>query len=96
MTMWWIRRRNLEIHIELDEEAKTLTVSDTGIGMNRDEIIAGLGHDRQVGGEGISSRRWRTSRMTRPQSSGSSASASTRLLWWRNRWMSYRALSGPE
>jgi len=34
---------DLEIHIELDEEAKTLTVSDTGIGMNREEIIAGLG-----------------------------------------------------
>ena len=33
----------LEIHIEFDEEAKTLTISDTGIGMNRDEIIAGLG-----------------------------------------------------
>ena len=34
---------DLEIHIELDEEAKTLTISDTGIGMNRDEVIAGLG-----------------------------------------------------
>lgn len=34
---------DLEIHITLDEEAKTLTVSDTGIGMNREEIIAGLG-----------------------------------------------------
>ena len=34
---------DLEIHIELDEEAKTLKISDTGIGMNRDEIIAGLG-----------------------------------------------------
>lgn len=34
---------DLEIHIELDEEAKTLRVSDTGIGMNREEIIAGLG-----------------------------------------------------
>ncbi len=34
---------DLEIHIELDEAAKTLTVSDTGIGMNRAEIIAGLG-----------------------------------------------------
>ncbi len=34
---------DLEIHIEFDEDAKTLTVSDTGIGMNRDEIIAGLG-----------------------------------------------------
>ena len=34
---------DLEIHIKLDEEAKTLTISDTGIGMNRDEVIAGLG-----------------------------------------------------
>ena len=34
---------DLEIHIEFDEEAKTLTISDTGIGMNRDEVIAGLG-----------------------------------------------------
>ena len=34
---------DLEIRIEFDEEAKTLRVSDTGIGMNRDEIIAGLG-----------------------------------------------------
>ncbi len=34
---------DLEIHIELDEAAKTLTISDTGIGMNHDEIIAGLG-----------------------------------------------------
>ncbi len=33
----------LEIHIELDEEKKTLKISDTGIGMNRDEIIDGLG-----------------------------------------------------
>ncbi len=33
----------LEIHIEIDEDANTLTVSDTGIGMNRDEIVAGLG-----------------------------------------------------
>ena len=34
---------DLEIHIEVDEEKKTLTISDTGIGMNRDEIIDGLG-----------------------------------------------------
>ena len=33
----------LEIRITLDEAARTLTISDTGIGMNRDEIIAGLG-----------------------------------------------------
>ena len=34
---------DLEIHIELDEESNTLKISDTGIGMNRDEIIDGLG-----------------------------------------------------
>ena len=34
---------DLDIHIELDEEANTLTITDSGIGMNRDEIIAGLG-----------------------------------------------------
>ena len=34
---------DLEIHIELDEESNTLKISDTGIGMDRDEIIAGLG-----------------------------------------------------
>ena len=33
----------LEIHIEVDEEANTLTISDTGVGMNREEIVAGLG-----------------------------------------------------
>ena len=33
----------LEIRITLDEDAKTLKISDTGIGMNRGEIIAGLG-----------------------------------------------------
>ena len=33
----------LAIHIEVDEEANTLTISDSGIGMNRDEIVAGLG-----------------------------------------------------
>ena len=33
----------LAIRITLDEEAKTLTISDTGIGMDRAEVVAGLG-----------------------------------------------------
>ncbi len=33
----------LAIHIEADEDAKTITVSDTGIGMTRDELIEDLG-----------------------------------------------------
>lgn len=33
----------LEIRIELDEEAKTISISDTGIGMNREDVIGHLG-----------------------------------------------------
>lgn len=33
----------LEIRIEVDEEAKTLTITDTGIGMNRDELVENIG-----------------------------------------------------
>ena len=33
----------LSIRIAYDKEAKTLTISDNGIGMNRDEVIANLG-----------------------------------------------------
>ena len=31
------------IHVAVDKEAKTLTIADNGIGMNRDELIANLG-----------------------------------------------------
>src|SRR5437773_11682717 len=33
----------LAIRIKADKEARTITVSDTGIGMNRDEMIENLG-----------------------------------------------------
>ena len=33
----------LEIHIEVDREARTLTIRDNGVGMNRDEVIANIG-----------------------------------------------------
>ncbi len=33
----------LKIHIEFDKEAKTLTVSDNGIGMSREEIVENIG-----------------------------------------------------
>ncbi len=33
----------LAIHIDFDEEAKTLTVTDTGIGLTRDEFVENLG-----------------------------------------------------
>lgn len=34
---------DLEIHITVDEENNTLTITDTGIGMTRDEVIDNLG-----------------------------------------------------
>lgn len=34
---------DLAIHVELDEEAKTITVRDSGIGMTREELIENLG-----------------------------------------------------
>lgn len=34
---------NLRIHIAVDKEARTITLSDNGIGMSRDEVIANLG-----------------------------------------------------
>jgi molecular chaperone HtpG len=33
----------LAIHVQVDGEARTLTVSDTGIGMTRDELVENLG-----------------------------------------------------
>ena len=33
----------LEIEVKVDKDARTLTVSDTGIGMNREEIVSQLG-----------------------------------------------------
>src|SRR3954468_10933225 len=32
-----------EIRIEVDQNERTLTISDTGIGMSRDEVIANIG-----------------------------------------------------
>lgn len=34
---------DLHIRVSFDEEAKTVTISDNGIGMNRDEVIANIG-----------------------------------------------------
>src|SRR3989338_10556415 len=33
----------LKIHVSFDEHAKTITISDNGIGMNRDEVIENIG-----------------------------------------------------
>src|SRR5690606_3264958 len=35
--------QELAIHLSADAEAKTLTIADSGIGMNRDELVENLG-----------------------------------------------------
>jgi molecular chaperone HtpG len=40
---WYESNSDLAIQIELDKAARTLTISDNGIGMSRDEVISNLG-----------------------------------------------------
>ena len=40
---WYESNPDLAIRIELDKTARTLTISDNGIGMSRDEVISNLG-----------------------------------------------------
>ncbi len=42
---------NLEINIQIDKDAKTLTISDSGIGMTEDELMANLGTIAKSGSE---------------------------------------------
>jgi len=42
-------KAELKIHIQADKDARTLTITDTGIGMTRDEIIENLGTIAQSG-----------------------------------------------
>ena len=35
--------KNMEIKISYDKDAKTLTITDTGIGMSKSELIKNLG-----------------------------------------------------
>ncbi len=43
----------LEIRISLDKDKKLLVVSDTGIGMTKEELMENIGTDRQIGFCGV-------------------------------------------
>ena len=47
------KEAELEIEILLDEENRTITFKDTGIGMTKDELITNLGTIAQSGTEGF-------------------------------------------
>lgn len=46
----------LEIQITVDEQAKTITLSDTGVGMTRDELVENLGTIAQSGARAVMER----------------------------------------
>ena len=74
------------IDLELNEEAKTITISDTGIGMNEKDLVGESRNHRPFGNPRVLSRPWRRTQRKAPTSSGSSASASIPPSWWPTRW----------
>ena len=74
-------RKDFKIEIKADREGRTLTVSDNGIGMDKEDLENNLGVIASSGSF-RSSRRWGTTPRT-PTSSASSAWASTPPSWWR-------------
>lgn len=46
----------LAIHIDIDEQAKTITISDSGIGMTREELVENLGTIAQSGARALMER----------------------------------------
>ena len=74
-----LSRSDFAIQLKPDETARTLTVSDNGIGMDKDEM------ENNLGTVCSSSRRSTRTRPPTPTSSASSAWASTRRSWSRTR-----------
>ena len=77
-----LNRSDFAIQLKVDEPSRTLTVSDNGIGMDKDEMENNLGTICKSGSlqfkKDMESRRTSTS-------SVSSAWASTRHSWWQTR-----------
>ena len=75
---------DLHVALEVDRDARTLTVRDNGIGMSRDEVVELIGTIAKSGTAELL-RKTAASPPTptpRRSSSASSASASTRRSWW--------------
>ena len=76
------------IDLELNEDAKTITISDTGIGMNEEDLVSHLGTIARSGTKNFLSQLSGDANARTPTSSASSASASTPPSWSPTRWKS--------
>lgn len=79
-----VDRNDLEISIEKAEDAKTLTITDNGIGMNKEELEENLGTIAKSGSLAFKEK-WpkRKNKMRMSISSVSLVSASILLSWWQ-------------
>ncbi len=86
----------LAIRIETDPEARTLTISDTGVGMTHDELIENLGTIAHSGALAFMQKMREGQKPGRRSTlSGSSASASIQSSWSQTRSSSPPAPIGP-
>ncbi len=70
----------LAIHLSVDAEAQTITIADSGIGMNREELAENLGTIAHSG-RALSCKMWVRVKTHWRRSSANSAWVSTRRLW---------------
>ncbi len=74
---------DLHIALEVDPEARTLTVRDNGIGMTRDEVVELIGTIAKSGTAELLASCGRTPTPWSPRSSSASSGwASTPASWW--------------
>ena len=81
-----MNRGDFKIILTPDKEARTLTVSDNGIGMTKEELESNLGTIAKSAALSSSRRIWKDENAVRTwTSSASSAWASTPPSWWPTR-----------
>ena len=82
-----LNRSDFKITLTPDQDARTLTISDNGIGMTKEELEQNLGTIARSGSLQFKQElaQGRTAGRTPPTSSASSAWASTPPSWWPTR-----------
>ena len=75
-----MNKSDFKITLAVDKDARTLTITDNGIGMTKEEMEEHLGSQTAV----RSSSRRKTTWQRTTRSSVSSVSVSTLHLWWQS------------